>query len=300
MIRTITKISYAQILEHHVYPTLGRIKLDKLSAAILDKRYREMGKSGLSTRVVRYTHTIVSMMLKQAVKWSKLPRNVADAATPPGLKTRKMQVWTPKDALQFLEYASQDRLQAAWYLGLFAGLRRAEILGLRWQDLDLETADLTVNQGMVVVKPHGEKSYYEFNPPKTASSVRSISLSVDTVVILKDHLKRQQLERGLCGDAWCETGLVFTTSIGTPINPGNLARSYKQLVRLAGVPDIHLHELRHTMASLAIRRGDSPKVVSERLGHSNVAFTLNTYVKTYEEQCRDAALGIDDLSSEEE
>lgn len=80
-------------------------------------------------------------------------------------------------------------MQAAWYLGLFAGLRRAEILGLRWQDLDLETADLTVNRGMVVVKPCGEKSYYEFNPPKTASSIRTISLSIDTVAVLKHHLE---------------------------------------------------------------------------------------------------------------
>ena len=229
-------------------------------------------------------------MLAQAVKWDKLHRNVADAATPPSLKTKKMKVWETKDAAQFLDYAQIDRLYAAWYLALFAGLRRGELLGLRWQDVNLEQAEITVSQTLVAVK-----GKLEVNEPKTESSTRTISISLDTVAVLQEHRKRQDLEREKCGSAWTESGHVFVTAIGTPIDPGNLARAYKRVLRASGVPEIRLHDLRHTMASLAILRGDSPKVVSERLGHTDVNFTMNTYVKTYGSQRREAALGIADL-----
>jgi integrase len=229
------------------------------------------------------------------VKWGKLPRNVAEAATPPSLITQKMKVWTPKDAVRFLEFTALDRLRAAWYLALFAGLRRAELLGLRWQDVDLEKAEVTINQGMVEVKTKGSKSHLEFSAPKTLASKRTIAITADTVGVLQEHFEQQNKEREQCGDHWQETGLVLTSSLGTPVNPANLARSYKRLIRLAGVPDIRLHDLRHTSASLAVARGDNPKVVSERLGHTNVAFTLNTYVKTFANQRREAALGMADL-----
>lgn len=290
VIRTITREGYTHTLEKHLFPTLGRLKLEKLTGAHLDSLYRKKLNDGLSTRVCRYVHTLVHGMLEQAVKWGKLPRNVADAATPPSLKTKKMNVWTPKDAAQFLDFAQQDRLHAVWYLALFAGLRRGELLGLRWQDVNLEQAEVSVNQTLVAVK-----GKLEINEPKTESSKRTISISLDTVAVLQAHQERQNLERERCGELSHHTGFVFTTQIGTPINPGNLARSYKHLVRTSGVPDIRLHDLRHTSASLAIRRGDNPKVVSERLGHNNVAFTLNTYVKTYGSQRREAALGIADL-----
>jgi integrase len=265
------------------------------SDSSLDSLYKTMLSKPLSTRVVRYVHTLVHGMLKQAVKWGKLPRNVAEAATPPSLITKQMKVWTPKDAVRFLEFTALDRLRAAWYLALFAGLRRAELLGLRWEDVNLETAELSVNQGLVEVKTKGSKSRLELSAPKTLAGRRTISISADTVGILQAHLEQQSKEREQCGDHWQETGLVFTSSLGTPVNPRNLARSYKRLIRLAKVPDIRLHDLRHISASLAVARGDSPKVVSERLGHTNVAFTLNTYVKTFANQRREAALGMADL-----
>lgn len=289
-VRTITRESYTHTLEKHLFPELGRLKLEKLTGAHLDGLYRKKLKDGLSTRVCRYVHTLVHGMLAQAVKWDKLPRNVADAATPPSLKTKKMEVWTPKDAVQFLDFAQQDRLHAAWYLALFGGLRRGELVGLRWQDVNLEQAQVTVNQTLVAVK-----GKLEVSEPKTESSKRTISISLDTVAVLQAHLERQNLERERCGEIWHTTGYVFTTNIGTPINPANFGHAYKRVVRAAGVPDIRLHDLRHTSASLAIKRGDSPKVVSERLGHNNVAFTLNNYVKTYGSQRREAALGIADL-----
>ena len=260
-VRTITLQSYTNTLEKHLFPTLGRLKLEKLTGAHLDGLYRKMLNNGLSTRMCRYVHTLVHGMLAQAVKWDKLPRNVADAATPPSLKTKKMKVWETKDAAQFLDYAQQDRLYAAWYLALFAGLRRGELLGLRWQDVNLEQAEISVNQTLVEVN-----GKLEVNEPKTESSRRTISISLDTVAVLREHRERQDLEREKCGDCWHETAFVFTSSIGTPINPANLGHAYKRVMRASGVPDIRLHDLRHTMASLAIMRGDSPQGSKRTLG----------------------------------
>lgn len=299
-IRQITQISYENILEKHLYPTLGHLLLDKLTAAHLDALYRQMqsGSKPLGTRVVRYTHTLVHGMLNQALKWGKLGRNVALAATPPSSSSKKMRVWTPEEAVKFLETAQHDRLHAVFYLGLFAGLRRAELMGLRWQDIDFVNSELTVNQGAVEVKEKGSKMKMVFNDPKTAQSMRTIALSDDTMLVLLAHREQQNKERELCGDAYCESDLVFRSSLGTPLNSSNLARSYKACIRLAGVTNIRLHDLRHTSASLGIRRGDQPKVVAERLGHTSVVFTLNTYVKTFADQRRKAALGMANLHSD--
>ena len=132
--------------------------------------------------------------------------------------------------------------------------------------------------------------------PKTESGRRTIALSGDTMDVLRAHLERQEQERLACGIYWKGSGYVLTSSIGTPLTPGNLSRKYKSLQRLAGVSDIRLHDLRHTSASIAVRRGDNAKQVSERLGHSKVGFTLDTYVKTFSDQRREAALGMADLT----
>lgn len=201
-----------------------------------------------------------------------------------------MKVWTSENAANFLAFAQADRLHAAWYLTLFTGIRRAEVLGLHWKDVDLERSEIRVRHTLVEV---GGKLI--IGEPKTRSSKRTIAITPDTVAVLEKHRERQGRERHEAAEGWTDNGLVFTASVGTPINPGNLARAYKALIRLAKVPDIRFHDLRHTSASLAIRRGDAAKVVAERLGHTNVAFTLNTYVHTYAEQRKEAALGIKDL-----
>jgi integrase len=178
---------------------------------------------------------------------------------------------------------------------LFSGLRRAEVLGLHWKDVDFDQAEIHVRSTLVQIK--GDLLLGE---PKTKAGRRSIAITKDTVEVLKAHLERQLLEQANALDGWQGSGFVFTSEIGAPINPGNLARSYKALIRAVDLPDIRFHDLRHTAASLSIRRGDSAKVVAERLGHTNIAFTLNTYVDVFAEQRRAAAFGMDDLIEADE
>jgi integrase len=290
LIRPISLQSYNQVLSSHGVPHIGQIKLNKLSAMNLDRLYAKLSDAGLSTRVVRYVHTLINGMLKQALKWGMLARNVAEAATPPALNTAPSHVWKAKQALKFLKHTQQDRLHALWYTTLFTGMRRAEVLGLHWRDVDLETGQILICSTLVEVG-----GQLQLGEPKTRAGRRKITITADTVVVLREHLDRQMAERAKAMEGWHESGLVFTSSIGTPISPGNLSRAYKALQRSAGVPEIRFHDLRHTAASLSIRRGDSAKIVADRLGHTDVAFTMNTYVHLFAEQRREGAFGIADL-----
>ena len=227
---------------------------------------------------MRYTHTLIFGALRQALKWDLVSRNVAEAATLPQLKTAEASIWTVPQVLVFLKAAATHRLHALWYVTIFTGLRRAEVL--HWKDVDFEKAEIHVRSTLVQV--NGELILGE---PKTKAGRRSIAITKDTVEVLRAHLERQKLEQSN----------TMASEVGTPINPGNLARSYKALIRAVNLPDIRFHDLRHTAASLSIRRGDSAKVVAERLGHTNIAFTLNTYVHVFAEQRRAAAFGMADL-----
>jgi integrase len=289
-VRAITLHSYRVVLQHHCIPFIGKIKLTKLVASDLDRLYAKLLDRGLSTRVVRYTHCLIGGMLKQALRWDILARNVAEAATPPGLKTAEAIIWSVQEALTFLEHAQNDRLNALWYTTLFSGMRRAEVLGLQWENVNLEEGEILIRTTLVEIE--GKLIMGE---PKTRAGRRTIAITPDTVQMLKAHKQRQQLEQKNAMEGWEDSGFVFTTSIGTPINPGNLARAYKALIRRSGVTNIRFHDLRHTAASLSIRRGDSAKLVADRLGHTNVSFTMNTYVHIFDDQRRAAAFGLEDL-----
>ena len=289
-VRAITLHSYRVVLQHHCIPFIGKIKLTKLVASDLDRLYAKLLDRGLSTRVVRYTHCLIGGFLKQALRWDILARNVAEAATPPGLKTAQAIIWSVQEALKFLEHAQSDRLNALWYTTLFSGMRRAEVLGLQWVNVNLEQGEILIRSTLVEIE--GKLIMGE---PKTRAGRRTIAITPDTVQVLKAHKQRQHLEQKNAMEGWEDTGLVFTTSIGTPIYPGNLARAYKALIRKAGVTNIRFHDLRHTAASLSIRRGDSAKLVADRLGHTNVSFTMNTYVHLFDDQRRAAAFGLEDL-----
>jgi integrase len=168
-------------------------------------------------------------------------------------------------------------------------MRRAEVLGLQWVNVNLEQGKILIRTTLVEIE--GKLIMGE---PKTRAGRRTIAITPDTVQVLKAQ-QRQRFEQKNAMEGWEDSGLVFTTSIGTPINPGNLARAYKTLIRKAGVTNIRFHDLRHTAASLSIRRGDSAKLVADRLGHTNVSFTMNTYVHIFDDQRRAAAFGLEDL-----
>lgn len=192
---------------------------------------------------------------------------------PPKAQREEVRPLSPEQARRLLEAARGDRLEALYVLAVHCGLRQGELLGLRWEDVDLEAGTLHVRRTLTLAKD-GPK----FMVPKTAKSRRQIRFTTGAVEALKRHHDRQFEECTRLTGLWQDYGLVFATTIGTPINPRNLTgRSFKPLLKQAGLPDIRFHDLRHTCATLLLRRSVHPKLVQELLGHATIAVTLDTY-----------------------
>lgn len=317
-----TARSYRDTVRLYINPHLGHKRLVQLRPLDVEHLLSTLRAGGHSAQVLVYTLRVLKMALRQAVRWQLLVRNVAEAVTPPKLTRSEMRVWDATQVLTFLAAAQPHRLHAAFHLALLTGMRRGELLGLHWGDIDWDRSRLTVRHNLVetrlapdgrqmkervdrktgqVIPAHATVSrvVMELQTPKTAGSRRTIVLSPGTVAVLRDHHRQQVYERAQATCAWqgpAEGGFVFVTPIGTPINPRNLNRWFQEIVTQAGVPVIRFHDLRHTAASLMIQRGIPPKTVSERLGHADVGFTLRTYTHLYDDQREEAAFDLADLT----
>ncbi|BBL78430.1 Tyrosine recombinase XerC [Rubrobacter xylanophilus DSM 9941] len=272
-VRPTTHKSYAWLMQRHAIPAIGHIKLKKLTPAHLQGLYRAKLDGGLSPRTVQYLHVVLHRALKQALRWGLISRNPAEAVDPPKVRKEEMRPLSPEEARRFLEAAEGDRLEALYVLALTTGMRQGELLGLKWEDIDLDAATLTVRRTLTAA----EGGRPLFSSPKTAKGRRSIRLTPGAVAALKAH-KVRQAEEKLRSPLWKDYGLVFTTEAGTPIDRHNLIqRSFLPLLRRAGLPKIRFHDLRHTAATLLLSKGQHPKLVQELLGHSTIAITLDTY-----------------------
>jgi integrase len=268
-VRRSTYESYRRQARRYLTPTVGRVRLKALTPAHVQGLYREMQERGLSARTVEYTHAVLHRALKQAVRWSMVPRNVCDAVDVPQVRREEMHPLTPEQARRFLETARGERLEALYVVAVHAGLRPGELLALGWEDVDLD-------QGVMHV--HRALSDGEFTTPKTKRSRRRIDLSAGSIAALKKHRMRQLEERMARAGLWQDHGLVFPSSVGTPLSHRNVVRSFKAVLRRAGLPAaIRLYDLRHTCATLLLCRNVHPKYVQELLGHASIAQTLDTY-----------------------
>lgn len=191
---------------------------------------------------------------------------------PPEDAEKARKTWTADELRKFLEHVRDDRLYAAFLLAATTGMRRGEVLGMRWRDVDFERSRLAVAQTMTNVGTELVTS-----TPKTQKGTRSVALDPTTLDALKAHRRKQAAEQLAFGRDYLESELVFRDPDGAPVSPNALSNAFKHRIRLAGVPTIRLHDLRHTHATLALQAGVHAKVVSERLGHSTIAITLDTY-----------------------
>ena len=274
-----TLASYRMHVETHIVPRIGALSLQRISGATINGFYADLraegradGKGGLSPASVRRVHATLHKALKDAVRWQRLTRNPADDADPPkGTAARKMTCWAQDEAAAFLEHVRDDRLFALWRLLLATGMRRGEALGLRWKDIDLDGAALSVEQAIVLAD-----YAMHYSTPKSGKG-RRIDLDPSTVAALRTHKAAQARERFALGSDYHDEGLAFAREDGKPIHPDRVSKMFDARVARAGVPRIRLHDLRHTHASLLLRAGEHPKVVQERLGHANISITLDTY-----------------------
>jgi len=280
---------YQSIIERHLTPALGRIQLKELTPQIV-QAYHGKKSEALSVRTVQKHHRLLSETLKYAVRQGILGRNVCDLVTAPSGKGKTMRTLTPGELEVLLERASDDRFYPVYYTAVSSGLRQAELLGLRWRDIDLDMCSLSVTQ--VLYKRRG---VCVFQHPKTERSRRRVSLTPKLASFLRDYKQEQEslyLERGRVLGL---DDLVFANGEGKPIDPGVLSHEFADIVKRSGLEHLRFHDLRHTFASLMLLRGAKPKVISEALGHASVAFTMDTYSHIIEGMQEDAMALLDEV-----
>lgn len=287
---------YRNYLRLHILPTLGPLQFRQITPAVLNQLYTHLLTEGnrktggpLSAKTVTNVHAIIHKALEDAVDLGLVNVNMADRAKPPRPKAKKpkeIKSWTPEELRRFLDLIQGHRLEAAYYLKAFTGMRRAEILGLRWQDLDLDASRLAVRQTVTAVGYKIVKG-----SPKTHQA-RTIDLDPVTVERLRHHRDRQAQDRRDWRDDYRDEDLVFAREDGSPVHPHSFSQTFERVVARSGLRPIPLHGLRHTHATVGLALGVPAKVISERLGHEDVAFTLKQYAHVLPGMQADAARRI--------
>lgn len=288
-----TASRYASITDQHLIPALGHIPLAKLRPADLQRYYAEAEKRGrldgrghsLSPATIRKHHVVIHRALEIAVKWGLVARNVADAVELPEIRREKFDVWTAEEVNTFLTAIADHRMMPLYATAIMTGMRRGELFGLRWSDVDLDEGWIYVRNTRVIVD--GKVSEGD---PKTEAGERRIAIADRLVSILRKHRAAMAKEKLLMGERYHDSGFVFCHYDGRPANPSNVTkRQFPELIKKAGVKRIRFHDLRHTHATLLLQAGVHPKVVSERLGHSSIRITMDTYSHVLPSVQREAA-----------
>lgn len=275
-------------IRNHIIPMIGHISLADLNVLHIEKFISDLRKKGLAEATIKKMFSIVSSSLITASKRSIILKNVAaDADNKAKVKRKKVEVWDELEARQFLEFVqtSPTRYYIAFHIALATGMRQGEILGLRWEDVDLQRKRITVKQTL----RHDGKG---FNPPKTESSIRSVTVDEDTLEALNTQKAMITKEKSIAKGMYVDKDLVVCTNIGTQCKPRDLDKIWNRLRNKAELRKITFHDLRHTHASLLLLQNIHPKVVSERLGHSSIQITLDLYSHLFANMQEDAATGL--------
>ncbi|WP_433618712.1 tyrosine-type recombinase/integrase [Paenibacillus cellulositrophicus] len=268
--------SYEWLVHTHINPNLGTVKGTKLKPQHLHDLYHKTLLPKLAVGSIKKVHVIILDALNRAVIWGLVSQNVAQFVSLPQGKKKKFEVWNEQQLKLFLDEAQKDQYYTAFELAASTGMRQSEILALRRVDVDLPRKMASVRQAYTLA----EKGH-DFDDTKNDSSVRSIALFANTVELLEKHLEKQERERSR-NKLYKDSGLVIQTSAGTPLGPRNLMRHYYRIIdniqkEVPDFPRIRFHDLRHTHATLLLKAGIHPKIVQERLGHSSINVTLDTY-----------------------
>lgn len=294
-VRARTYERYEGFVRLHVVPGIGRVQLQKLSAQHLQGLYAKKLEEKLSPTTVNSLHMMLHRALKDAVRWGLIARNVCDLVSPPRKAKYEFQPLTVEQVNRLLEVTRGHYMEALFKLALVTGMRRGELMGLKWQDIDFANGTLQVRRILTRVPTQLPGKGFVEAEPKTQKSRRNIVIAPLALEALKQHRIRQLEAKLKVGPLWQDHDYVFCTSIGTHLNPTrDILDELKKLLQKAGLPDIRFHDLRHSAATLLLNAGVHPKVVQEILGHSNISMTMDVYSHVLPTMQREAMNKLND------
>lgn len=282
---------YEQLTRSYIIPCIGQITLKNLRTEHIQGLYNHLKSQNVGDYTVMKIHTLLHSSLKLAVQTGTIGRNPTSYAHPPKEPISEMGILNESQVSQFLISVIGHRWGALFHLAIATGMRQMELLGLQWDDLDWIRQTIKVERQLA--RPN--KTGVRFSSPKTRFGKRTVALGEQTTLVMRNHYERQQAGRQVSGEKWVEHGLIFTNSIGGPIIARNLLREFYKLLKVAGLPRIRFHDLRHTAASLMLNNGVAPIIVSRRLGHSRASITLDIYGHLIPSMQTEAAELIDQL-----
>jgi integrase len=289
--RQTTASHYAHAVKAYLIPYIGDIKMKDLRPEHVQRLYSLLVEQGVGIYAIRKAHQVLHCALEHAVTMEVIHRNPASKVRPPRAPECEMAILDEIQVSKLLVTSSNHRWYALYQLAVTTGMRQGELLGLKWVDLDVSKKTIKVERQLSRTRNGG----VQFYAPKTRSGRRTIALGQATIEVLQSHYLKQEEERRTAGDQWVDQGLIFTNSLGGPINHRNLLRNFKSLLRDAGLPDIRFHDLRHTSASLMLNDGIPLLAVSRRLGHARASITLNIYGHLVPGIQEEAAARIDEI-----
>lgn len=289
-IRESTFYTYNWLIDKYIIPYIGDIELSSIRAIDIQRFLNTLINDSLISREnVQKAHSLINDSLKKAMKWELIKQNPAALVDRPKAFKTELKVWDTHEIKAFLDYSKGNRYYIAFLLAITTGMRQGEILGLRWKDINFENHTLSVNQ---TLNHKGDK----ITPgAKSKAGIRNISLPFETITALNTHKQLIISEKIQAGLLYTNLDLVVCTNVGTPCIPRNLVRSFYGLIEKAKLPRIRFHDLRHTHATMLLKQGINPKIVAERLGHSNVRVTLDTYSHVLPNMQQETASAINKL-----
>ena len=271
--RPSTVRNYRRYMNLYILPALGRMRLQAILPAHIRQLYMRMQMECRGARTIQLVHVTLHCAFAQAVKEGLIGYNPLEAVERPKVETKRYDIFTEEQARTFIAAAKGHPHEALFFLALTTGMRKGEILGLMWTDVDWEKSILRVDRQLQPVSYEGDALV----PTKTKSGRRHIMIGKVAIALLKEHRERQEMQNAVAGIRWQEHGMIFTTGIGTYIDQTKVSRAFKRILREAGLPDIRFHDLRHTSISILLDNGTPINTVQSRAGHSKASVTTDIY-----------------------
>jgi integrase len=284
-LRPSTVRAYTNSVRKYIMPGIGRRRMKDLRPDHIQQLYAKCKRAGAKEGTLKAIHVALHCALNSALRCGALKRNPADVVNKPRVHHREMKTLTLDQVQVLLDATREHELGTLLHLAISTGLRQGELLGLRWSDLDWKTGVLQVQRQLQRVAGQG----LQFMEPKTSAGRRSVVLGRELLARLGEHRKRQMEYRLIAGARWQESGLIFPSTIGTPMDARDLLRNFKAVLAAAGLPEVRFHDLRHTAATLMLQQGVPFKVVQESLGHARSSLTLDVYSHVVPAMQQDAA-----------